>query len=407
MAILILNRLPLDAVGYAEVLSDATGPLVLLSAAEDTDPATLQAHGHEFAHVELLAFERDGLVEERAEALHARSPFDRIVAVSEDDLLLAGALRARLGVEGQSLESARAFRDKLAMKDAARLGGIAVPAARPVDSPADVRRFVDEHGFSAVVKPVLGAGARDTTVITDRADLAAWERRPPSIAPVEVEAFVDGPMYHVDGFVQDGAVVACWCSRYAGDCLGFVSGAPQGSYTVPPDDPVVSRLRSFTTRLLAALPTPDVTAFHAEAFEPDGDELVLCEVASRVAGPMVPEQLAVAFGVDLRRAHIRGQAGLPVHLPPREIREVPRVLAAELVIPRRRGRLARAPGACPLPGLVHYRIHADVGAVLDAPADINDYIASFVLQGRTEEEIVERLAGAVRWFDGACAWEDA
>jgi hypothetical protein len=401
--VLILNRLDPAAVGYAATLGPADD-LYLLSDAADVTEAQLEECRGAVAHAELVHFdEQDGrALDRRVDELERRAGFHHVVAVSEADLVRAGRVRDRLGLPGQGERSALAFRDKLSMKRLAAGAGIAVPAFRAVAQPSDVADFAAEHGLPVVVKPVMGTGSADTWVLRTGADVEAWvedSRTSRGAGPaMEVEVFVPGTMYHIDGLVHEGELVACLPSRYVGDCLSFVYGEPQASYTLAPGDPLVEPLLEFTGRLLRALPTPATTAFHAEAFQ-SGDDLVLCEVASRVPGPLIPEQLQAAYGIDLRSAHIRGQAGVPLELVAPEGLRRPRSLAAELVIPPRRGWAVRSRPSCPLAGVVEFLLGVEPGSVMSDPRDINDWSGAFVLQADTEEEILERIRMTAAWFE--------
>src|SRR5262249_35222565 len=146
-----------------------------------------------------------------------------------------------------------------------------------------------------------------------------------------------------------------------------------------------------------------ITAFHAELFHTREDRIVLGEVASRVAGPMVPEQFRVAFDVDLRRLFIRGQAGCPLELPTPP--ETPHRVGGELVVPVRSGVLTRAPSTCPLPGVVDYRLCGVAGQRYAAPRDINDFIATFVFAAASEAAMRDTIEEARHWFDRETAWE--
>src|SRR5438874_9751906 len=118
MSILILNRLPLEVVPYADYLQSCGEDLYVLSDAEAMGTEDrARAARRSFRHLEVIPrFETSGMMEVRAVELHATARFRRIVAVSEYDLLRAGQLRDVLGIEGQTYASALAFRDKLRMK---------------------------------------------------------------------------------------------------------------------------------------------------------------------------------------------------------------------------------------------------------------------------------------------------
>src|SRR5690349_18769225 len=64
------------------------------------------------------------------EALHAarQTGADLVLSSSEDDVLRAARIRERLGLPGQSVDSARAFRDKFVMTETVSRAGLRTPA---------------------------------------------------------------------------------------------------------------------------------------------------------------------------------------------------------------------------------------------------------------------------------------
>ena len=410
MSILILNRIDLRFIPYNDLLSCTGEDVYMISDASAVPPGDLESHAARYKHLETVAdYEAGVLVDNCAIALHEKVHFRRIVAVSEFDLLRAAHLRDILGIEGQSYASALAFRDKVHMKSLAARGGIHVPPFCRVAGPRDVLEFVDRYGLPIVIKPLLGAGSSGITIVCNREELHAaldcvTGTAGQADSALEVEQFIAGPMYHMNGFVYEGQLVANWPSRYVNDCRSFLDGKVQGSYTLCPSNPMVSRLQGFVEDLLCALPTPRTTAFHAEAFHTADDDILLCEIASRVAGPMVPEQFRLAFDFDLREAFVRGQAGCPVVLPTACGLPRPRQVGGELIIPNRAGTLRSAPSSCALPGVVDYQLHGIVGQTRRAASDINDFVATFVLAAPTEDEMIERITAAEDWFGRETTW---
>lgn len=404
MNVLILNRIGLRHIPYADIL--AGDRLFLVSDADAVPDRAAAARA--FERVECVeGYERSGRVEQLAAVMHREVGFDRIVAVSEFDLLRAGRLRDWLGIPGQGYESALAFRDKVRMKEIARAAGIDVPAFRRVETPADLLSFVEEHGFGVVLKPALGAGAMQTWLIHDAADLdrvleSAAFASADVPSPFEVESFVPGTMYHVDGYMQDGRVAMLWPSVYLSPCHAYASGSMLASHTLASDNALAPRLCAFVERLLAALPTPATTGIHAEVFHTPDDELVLCEVASRVGGPRIPDLVRTAVGFDLVHALVRGQAGHAVEIPPTRPR--PNGVAGIMNIPSRTGVLERAPSTCDLPGVLDYRLIGDVGARHAASTDLTEFVANFLFLLDDEAQARATIQRTADWFDSQSRW---
>jgi len=391
----ILSRRAIGQMPYAHWLADLDAELLLY--AEDT-PANRAADTAGYATVELFAdWKRNRAVDLAVLDAHARAPLDRIVALSECDVVRAAELRERLGLPGQSVASARAFRDKPTMKAAAAAAGLAVPAFRVVDTVADLLDFVAEHG-PAAVKPVDGAGARDVHRFADVAEAADWARTAglPSDEPAGLlaESWIDAPILTVDGVLAAGQVLVAMVSRYTETCFASLYGqVPLGLLQLDPHAPGARAALEYTRALVAALPTPDEpTSFHAELFDaPDGP--VLCEIASRTGGGQIDAMAAGALGLSLNQASVRGQAGLPWRRP-----EPGSDLWGHVHLPHRAGRVTRVPQHCPVPGVAGHVCRVAVGQHTGAAGKISEAAVELLLRAPDHEALRGVHAEALRWL---------
>lgn len=405
MKVLILNRIGLQHIHWSRIL-DGDRRFMISDENAVSDVATAKQMFERLECVE--HYERSGRVEQLAIAMHREIGFDRIIAVSEFDLLRAGKLRDLLHIEGQTYESALAFRDKLRMKELARAAGLAVPAFRRVQTPADVFDFVEEHGLGIVLKPVFGAGATHTYMIRTERDLERVMSEGvfgPSELPTqfEVESMVDGVMHHVDGYVHDGKIAALWPSVYVSPCHVYASGVMHASHTLAADNPLTTRLCTYVEQVLAAMPTPATTGVHAEVFHTVDDRLVLCEIASRLGGPRIPDLFRTATGVELIPSLIRAQAGhasAPLSGRPR-----PSCIAGFMNIPARDGILLRAPDDCLEPGVIEYRLTKQLGQQYAASKDLGDFVSTFLFRADNEAAARQAILNTSDWFDRESAWQ--
>lgn len=132
----------------------------------------------------------------------------------------------------------------------------------------------------------------NTTVLRDMNSALTFCKeglRSSGIDPIyglEIEKFVPGPMYHIDGFVHNGKVVISWPSQYIGTVVDFKTNPYIAGFSLSPHNPLVPRLNQFIENVIGALdtppfPNPDSFPFHAEAWHTPSDDIVLCEIASR------------------------------------------------------------------------------------------------------------------------------
>ncbi|MBR8458986.1 ATP-grasp domain-containing protein [Burkholderia dolosa] len=317
MKILILHRVPYARIDYArgidhtrhDVTYFGTKPIV------DTLPSDLR---HEAV---VRPGERSAYDEARAWLEAQPRRFDRIISLSEYELLDAARLREWLGVDGPAVDAVQLVRDKIKMKRAVEARGLRVPHYLRLQA------FLDAPGTArwdgpTVLKPHSGASSEDVVVFPSLADtLRAVAARTSGAARLdrgelgpdayEVEEFVAGDVLHFDGLIVDGRLATVTASRYVGTCLGFAQGRPLGSYHVP----LTHELRSWTSRALDAVGIRN-GSFHLEAIEtPDG--LVFLEVGNRVGGADVVATFELATGVHLPSEELRILTGeAPSHALP-------------------------------------------------------------------------------------------
>ncbi|MFI7104181.1 acetyl-CoA carboxylase biotin carboxylase subunit family protein [Streptomyces sp. NPDC050161] len=241
--------------------------------------------------------------------------FDRVISVSEYELLDAARLRKHLGVAGAPVDQVALARDKVLMKQAVQDAGLRVPRFLPLPRFLAQGGQVPWHG-PTVLKPHRGASSEDVLVFgTPQQAAAALTTRRTGVAGLdagrglddfEAEEFVSGPIRHYDGLVQRGEVLLLSASEYVGTCLQYAQGSPMGSFQIALDD----RTRAWVSRALAAVRIED-GSFHLEAIVHEG-ELVFLEVGNRVGGADVVATVELATGVHLPSYELRILLGEPV-----------------------------------------------------------------------------------------------
>ncbi|MFR0352428.1 ATP-grasp domain-containing protein [Streptomyces sediminimaris] len=326
-----------------------------------------------------------------------------VVARSEADVLRAARLRELLGVPGQDLASALAFRDKVLMKTLLRERGVSVPEFAPVRMPLDLVAFLRAHPYPVVVKPAFGSGSTGTHVLRDDADLAALLAAGlPEHA--QVEEFVEGVMYVVDGLVVAGEPRALFVSRYLNDCLSYRAGVHLGSVQLTRDDPLVDRLTGYARHVLGRLPTPRCTAFHLEVFRTPADELVLCEVASRTGGALTSPAVRAATGFDLDQEWFLAQVKGAAH-PVRKVNgAAPGRSAGWVVFYPASGTLAGLPSAAPPSYVVEQRLRGSVGTRYEGGEKSGVYLAGYVVTGRDADEVERHVGELAEWYAASVRW---
>lgn len=266
-----------------------------------------------------------------------------IIALKEDDLLVAAQLREEWGCPGPTREDLIRVRDKLVMLTAVRAAGLAVPAFAPAPSMDAVVGFAAEHGWPVVVKPRIGSSSAGVVLVTSAATEPDFE----SYGPLLVQAYDPRQIYHVDGFTDGTALGPFRASRYLNSCLDFRHGDVLGS--VEEDDPaLIASIGAFTEQALAAL-VDGPTVFHLEVFcDRDTGSCAFLEVGARVGGGEIPFVWQEVHGYDLMEAAFRialGQPPRPLGTPFREVGGI-------LLVPAPAARPCRVTEVTPMLGTV-------------------------------------------------------
>ncbi|MEU2063703.1 ATP-grasp domain-containing protein [Streptomyces sp. NPDC013455] len=312
MRILILHRVPYPKIEYHRGIDhdrhDVTyfgtaGALATLP--DGLRCARVERPGTAAPYDEAVAW-LDGLAEPPR--------FDRIISMSEYELLDAARLRERLGVPGAPVERVLLSRDKVLMKQAVEKAGLRVPRFLPLTEflAADGKAgwtgptvLKPHRGASSVDVVVFGSAEEAYTSVSGRRSGVAeldGEAQAEAAGDFEVEEFVSGPVLHFDGLVENGRVLALTASEYLGTCLAYAQGLPMGSFQIDLADGIAA----WVDEVLRAVRIEE-GSFHLEGIRDDGGtgELVFLEVGNRVGGADVAATFELRTGVHLPSWELR------------------------------------------------------------------------------------------------------
>lgn len=360
-------------------------------------------------HPDLLFFDsfyttssiNDDFLEIMAVREYEKEKYDSIIIHSEYDVLRAARLREYLNISGQKVNSAIAYRDKYIMKKLVSEANIQVPAFNKIESALDIYHFIKTNDFPTVIKPRLGMGGQGITVLRNMNDLELFLKA--GIPNMHmVEKFVDAEMYHVDGIALNGNIIFLSSSKYLQNCLSYQDNKPSGSFILHPNNIMLTRLWKSVQKIISALPSSLVLAFHAEMFHTKDDEILLCEIASRIGGGRITETVQNVFGVNLRKEWARAECGLNVleSLKPKEVNE----LQGFLIIPPMEGVLESIPDSLPFEWIVDYRRTANSGMHFRKSTSSVDSIATLILKGSNEQILEQNMRTTLEWLNENIVW---
>ena len=238
-----------------------------------------------------------------------RNRLRRVVALEEFDVITAGLVREHLRLPGMTSSRARLFRDKLAMRTAAKEAGVNVPEFVHLLNYQEVGEFLARTPAPWVLKPrtdvsAIGVRKLDEAEQVWRAIEALDARpRPHERASFHLlERFVAGEVFHVDSVVYGGEVRFAGVNRYGRPPMNVAQeGGVFISSTVGHDTEERAALLDINQQVVTALGLRRGAA-HAEFIRgADDGRLYFLEIAARVGGAFTAENLEAASGVNVWR----------------------------------------------------------------------------------------------------------
>lgn len=234
---------------------------------------------------------------------------DRIVALEEFDVVVAGLAREHLCIGGMSSSTAKTFRDKYSMAVKARDAGLTVPEFVPAINKDEIADYLNKVPPPWVLKPRSDVSAIGIRKLDNADDVwkaidelnqreALRER-----ASYHVLArFIPGEVFHVDSLVSDGRVAFAGVNKYGRPPLQVAHGG--GAYvsqTIPHHSADKKKLLEINRRLIKAMQM-ETGATHAEFIKSDADgDFYFLEIAARVGGAYIADVLEAASGINLWR----------------------------------------------------------------------------------------------------------
>ena len=384
--------------------------VVLLTSNENRISIEKLKSDYGFHHVETFEnYYSNGMIELRAVELHEQYNFDRVAIITEFDVLRAARLRDKFSIEGQGLESARHYRDKYLMRSVSCQAGLPSPKFTSVTSALEISDFIKEVGLPIVIKPrdlagsvgahVLRTDEQCKTFFTQHLD-DIYQSPMGSIA----EQFVEGKMYHVDGIIHNGKEVVVAPFGFINDGFAFSRGDDYPIYSLEDTNPLKQRIIEYARTLIHdVLPSPQNLIFHLELFHTPEDELVLCEIASRMGGGRINDSMRVNTGVDPKMAYLEAEINPDLQVIEPFCTQTSD-LAGWMLIPYKVGTLISAPETCPFEW-ADYRFSGKAGKQYGPPINMGISLASVVVRGNGEKDVIDKLQQVSQWFHAQEQWQ--
>jgi biotin carboxylase len=240
-------------------------------------------------------------------------------------------LREYIRAPGMGETTARAFRDKLAMRSRARSGGIRCPDFVQVLNNERIREWTSRIPPPWVMKPRSQAAAVGIKKLRSPDELwQAIDALGDGHADYLLEQFVPGDVFHVDSIVFNRQPVFAMVSRYATPPMAVAhEGGIFVTRTLPADHAIVEPLREMNARVLTSFGLRQGVS-HTEFIRGADGELYFLETSARVGGAFIVDVIEAASGINLwrewARVEIAGEDGA-YELPAPESRHAGIVLS--------------------------------------------------------------------------------
>ena len=233
---------------------------------------------------------------------------DRLEATVEAHIMPTAHVREAAGIPGTSVRTAHLCRDKPAMKEALRQGGVPCAASAGVGALAEARAFAERGGYPLICKPRVGAGASGAARVDSDAELETALRSlgigdGDTGRSVAIEEFIEGHEGFFDTLTLRGQVVHEFATHYYPNVLEAMRArwiSPQFITTNRVDSaPGYAEVRAMAQRVVTVLGI-ETSATHMEWFAgPKG--LRFSEIGCRPPGVRTWDLYEVGNDMDIYR----------------------------------------------------------------------------------------------------------
>lgn len=341
-------------------------------------------------------------VEKALEEIHAQEEIESIVVSYEFDIERFAKLREKLHIKGQSFLSAIQFRDKSKMIEQVK-DAVKVPNYAVVNSKSDIIDFAEKQFYPIIIKPIDGAGSVGFQKFNSLDEIVNYIDNNTAY-PLLAETFISGSMYHTDGIFENSEIKLFSCSLYYNDC--HVNDNAIGSALVDEDTELFVRMRNETYNVLKSLKTPEhAIAFHSEFFLTPSNDIVFCEIGSRVGGGRINDVIYHKQGVDILSESIRAQCDKLYSFDVEKIKKSNKSYGF-MLFPPRKGTLISINKDVPFDWVVSFDIRENkIGQTLKSSETSVSEIASAIVEGECMNDVFNKLQLLSDWLEKNIVWD--
>ena len=262
-----------------------------------------EARDHLAAYVQCGGFADEQAIRDQVRDLSRRVSIDRVECLWEPLMILAARLREMLGLGGMTVAQTEPFRDKEKMKQVLDRAGIRTPRHGRARTAAEVLAAAERIGYPLIVKPIAGAGSKDTHRVNGHAELDRVLPRLRHVTEVSVEEFIEGEEFTFDTVCGGGRILyynICWYRPRPLIARQLEWISPQTVALRDPDVPYLEQGRTMGRAVLSAMGYHEGYT-HMEWHRKADGEAVFGEIAARPPGARTVDIMNFACDLDLFR----------------------------------------------------------------------------------------------------------
>lgn len=254
-------------------------------------------------YLQVSSFDDEAQVVEKVRTWLRGRHVDRVECLWERLMYLAARLREAFQVPGMSREQTLVFRDKERMKQEVEKAGLRVPRHARAKTKAEAWAAVERVGYPAIVKPIDGAGSKDTFRCNDKKEFEEALQRTVHVPELSVEEFIEGEELTYD--------TVCAGGRILFENVAWYRPKPM----ILAQNPWISMQNIVLRDLTLELPRPGVALgravikalgfeagfTHMEWFRTPSGEAVFGEIGGRPPGARLVHAMNYSCDIDLFR----------------------------------------------------------------------------------------------------------
>lgn len=319
---------------------------------------------------------------------------DRLVSLREEEVIRMAQAREFFNIPGLRPASALLFRDKHEMKKLMRRNGVKVAKDSKINSFFEALEFIKKTNseYPYVLKPIDGAGSRDTFIIKKLSDLENLDHK--YFQRAIIETFVSGDVYHIDALYTQGQLRYISAAKYIHTPLAFQQGKSTASMFLQSNSLESQEMVSFGKKICMLMPLPQNCIIHLETFK-NSNGIYFNEIAVRFGGGKILDTIDREFHFNLLGEYLKAECGASFEYKGALKWQKPRGF---LLVTPQKGKLSYMPKQIPGNYIDLYEVYAKVGNEYNGGQNSVQALASVELHADNNESLKQRIIDLENWF---------